>query len=191
MVFQSFIRWSLLTRIVAPSHVNLIPGASQAVVLSDVGTDAASRAGELRAILAGWDTNDRDPTGAMRPATDCLDRKSFSPAFISAAAKLFTGTCGDFLLGLLLTLRGLLASHHSLSPKKIPSSPLATLRASLIKRNKKIGERWVSSCFLEELSLLLSSSSLLGKCKFYCSCCLFKGNYFVLLDLIYGIENPL
>jgi len=33
---------------VAPSCVNLIPGASQAIVLSDVETDAAGRAGELR-----------------------------------------------------------------------------------------------------------------------------------------------
>jgi len=32
----------------APSSVDLIPGASQAIVLSDVETDAAGRAGELR-----------------------------------------------------------------------------------------------------------------------------------------------
>lgn len=43
----------------------------------------------------------------------------------------------DFLLVLLLTLRGLLAPHHYLKPKKILSSPLTNLRASLIKRNKK------------------------------------------------------
>jgi len=39
--------------IVAPSCVNLIQGASWAIVLSDVGTDAARRAGMLCEILMG------------------------------------------------------------------------------------------------------------------------------------------
>jgi len=78
----------------APSCVDLIPGASRAAVLSDVGTDAAERAGVLRVILVGWGAKDRDPLGAMRPEAGCLGRESFSPEFILAAAKLFTVGCG-------------------------------------------------------------------------------------------------
>jgi hypothetical protein len=88
---------------VAPSCVDLIPGASQAIVLSDVGTDAAGRAGELRSILVGWVTNDRDPPRAMRPWRECLERKSFSLDFIDRAAELFTEDCGE-LFGALLAL---------------------------------------------------------------------------------------
>jgi len=86
---------------VAPSCVDLIPGASQAIVLSDVETDAAGRAGELCSILVGWGTEDRDPPGAMRPRQVCLERKSLSPHFITAAAELFTADCGE-LAGALL-----------------------------------------------------------------------------------------
>ena len=81
--------------IVAPSCVALIPGASQAFVLSDVGTGAAGRAGELRLILAGLPTDDRDPPGAMRPRQACLERKTFSLHFIVGAAELFTESCGE------------------------------------------------------------------------------------------------
>jgi len=86
---------------VAPSCVNLIPGASQAIVLSDVGTDAAGRAGKLRWILVGLGTNDRDPPGAMRPWQGCLERKTFSPDFMFGAAELFTFGCGVSDEGLL------------------------------------------------------------------------------------------
>jgi len=79
---------------VAPSCVDLIQGASWALVLSDVGTDAAGRTGELRAILKGSGTDDREPPRAMRPGQACLERKSFSLDFIFRAAELFTFGCG-------------------------------------------------------------------------------------------------
>ena len=85
----------------APSCVDLIPGASQAIVLSDVGTDAAGRAGELALILVGWIKRDRDPPGAMRPWQECLERKTFSPGFILGAAELFTEDCGEVSRALL------------------------------------------------------------------------------------------
>jgi hypothetical protein len=88
---------------VAPSCVDLIPGASQAVVLSDVETDAARWADELFSILAGYESCDRDPPRAMRPRQACLERKSFSLHFIFGSAKLFTDGCGE-LLGALLAL---------------------------------------------------------------------------------------
>jgi hypothetical protein len=69
-------------------------GASQAFVLSDVGTAAAGRAGELREILTGWRTEDRDAPGAMPPEGLCLRRKTFSLTFIFGSAKLFTVGCG-------------------------------------------------------------------------------------------------
>jgi len=69
-------------------------GASRAFVLSDVGTGAAGRAGELRSILAGSAANDRDAPGAMPPEEYCLRRKSFSLTFIFGSAKLFTVDCG-------------------------------------------------------------------------------------------------
>ena len=83
--------------IVAPSCVDLIPGASQAVVLSDVGTDAAGRAGELTLILAGLGDDDRDPTRAMRPWQECPERKGLSLNFILGSAELFTEACGNCL----------------------------------------------------------------------------------------------
>jgi hypothetical protein len=46
---------------------------------------------------------DRDPPGAMRPWPECLERKTFSPAFIFGSAKLFTDSCGE-LLGALLVV---------------------------------------------------------------------------------------
>jgi hypothetical protein len=86
---------------VAPSCVDLIPGASRAFVLSDVGTDAAGRAGELRLILVGWEQRDRDPPRAMRPWPECLERKTFSLPFIFGAAKLFTAGCAELFRDLL------------------------------------------------------------------------------------------
>jgi len=85
----------------APSCVDLIPGASRAIVLSDVGTGAASRPGELTSILAGWEKDDRDPAGAMRPEEGCFGRKSFSLEFIFGAAQLFTVGCGELFRALL------------------------------------------------------------------------------------------
>jgi hypothetical protein len=87
---------------VAPSCVDLIPGASRAIVLSDVGTGAAGRPGELLLILEGWETKDRDPSGAMRPEELCLGRKTFSLQFMFGSAKLFTGGCGERGAGALL-----------------------------------------------------------------------------------------
>jgi hypothetical protein len=87
--------------IVAPSCVDLIPGASQAVVLSDVRTGAARRTGELCEILEGYDTDDREPPGAMRPRRECLERKTFSLPFILVSAELFTERCGELLRALL------------------------------------------------------------------------------------------
>lgn len=69
-------------------------GASQAFVLSDVGTGAAGRAGELFSILTGSRKEDRDAPGAMPPEGFCLRRKSFSLTFIVDSAKLFTVDCG-------------------------------------------------------------------------------------------------
>src|SRR5262249_31152061 len=86
---------------VAPSCVDLIPEASQAIVLSDVETDAAGRAGELLLILAGLETNDRDPPRAMRPGQTCLERKNFPLDFIFRAAELFTFGFGALLRTLL------------------------------------------------------------------------------------------
>jgi len=74
----------------APSCVDLIQGASKAIVLSDVGTGATGRAGKLPQILVGCKETDRDPPGAMRPRQSCLERKTFSPDFIFSAAELFT-----------------------------------------------------------------------------------------------------
>jgi hypothetical protein len=71
------------------------------MVLSDVGTGAARRTGVLNLILEGWVAMDRVPSGAMRPETICLGRKTFSLAFIGSAAKLFTVVCGELLLALL------------------------------------------------------------------------------------------
>jgi hypothetical protein len=86
----------------APSSVDLIPGASQAIVLSDVETDAAGRAGKLCSILVGWKADDRDLPRAMRPWRECLERKSFSLDFMTRAAKLFTDSCGELRRGLLV-----------------------------------------------------------------------------------------
>src|SRR5216683_2794285 len=97
MSFQSFIGVAFRECIVAPPCVDLIPGASRAVVLSDVGTDAARPSGELSRILVGWAKKDRDPSGAMRPEQACLGRESFSPEFMFGAAKLFTSAAGRLL----------------------------------------------------------------------------------------------
>src|SRR3974377_597816 len=103
MSCHCFIRVAFRLCIVAPSCVDLIPGASQAVVLSDVSTGAAGWAGKLNPILVGWWKMDRDPPGAMRPWQTCLERKTFSLDFIGVAAELFTDDCGE-LRGALLVL---------------------------------------------------------------------------------------
>jgi len=79
----------------ALGRVKLIPEASQADVLSDVGLSATGRAGELALIFVRPTARDRAPSGAMRPEAGCLDRKSFSPGFMLAAAQLFTGGSGE------------------------------------------------------------------------------------------------
>jgi len=84
---------------VARSNVNLIQGASRAIVLSDFGTDAARGTGALGLTFARCGLQDRDPAGAMRPARSCLGRESFSLFFILVAAQLFTAGlfCGELL----------------------------------------------------------------------------------------------
>jgi len=86
---------------VALAGVKLIQEASRAVVLSDVGTGAAGRAGELGLVFVRSTGLDRAPSGAMRPEAGCLVRKSFSPGFMLAAAELFTEGCGENLRALL------------------------------------------------------------------------------------------
>jgi len=86
---------------VAPSGVDLIPGASWAIVLSDVGTDTAGRAGKLGLILVGCGRADRVPPRAMRPGQASLERKSFSRTFMIGAAELFTEGCGELFEALL------------------------------------------------------------------------------------------
>jgi len=95
-------RYPFFGCIVTPSCVALIPGASRAIVLSDVWTGAARRAGELRLILEGLKTDDRDPSRAMRPEEACLGRKIVSAQFTLGAAKLFTAGCGELCAGALL-----------------------------------------------------------------------------------------
>src|SRR6266700_628069 len=94
MSCHGFICFPLRYCIVAPSCVDLIPGASRAVVLSDVGTGAARQAGELPGILVGSVLKDRDPPRAMRPWQECPERETCSLNFIGAAAELFTFGCG-------------------------------------------------------------------------------------------------
>ena len=88
--------------IVTPSCVDLIPGASWAIVLSDVRTGAAGRAGKLAMLFVRLGARDRDPSGAMRPEEAFLGRKTFSLQFIFASAKLFTAGCGELCAGALL-----------------------------------------------------------------------------------------
>ncbi|HEY3853401.1 MAG TPA: hypothetical protein VGO67_03295, partial [Verrucomicrobiae bacterium] len=85
-----------VARTAAPSCVLLIQGASRAVVLSDIWTAAAGRAGKLREAFARPDADDRDPSGAMRPALILAGRKFF------VAAQLFTVDCGELFLRALL-----------------------------------------------------------------------------------------
>ena len=87
----------------APSCVDLIPEASQAIVLSDVEKGAAGQPGKLTLILAGCGVTDRELPRAMRPWQACLERKSLPPDLCFGAAKLFTEGCGE-LLGALLAL---------------------------------------------------------------------------------------
>src|ERR1044072_9324786 len=91
---------SFLLCIVARSSVTLIQEACWAIVLSDFGTGGARGAGVLGAIFERCGNDDRDPSGAMRPAGVCLGRKSFSLAFILPAAQLFTPCCAGGLPGL-------------------------------------------------------------------------------------------
>jgi hypothetical protein len=101
MSFQAFMGFPFTWGMVALAGVELIQGASRAVVLSDVGASAAGRAGELALIFMRPTALDRAPSGAMRPETGCLDRKSVSPGFMLAAAELFTEGCGELLWALL------------------------------------------------------------------------------------------
>jgi hypothetical protein len=77
------------------SGVLLIHGASQAVVLSDIGTAAAEGAGKLFAVFARPPETDRDPLRAMRPVLTLSGRKSL------VAAELFTVGCGELPRALL------------------------------------------------------------------------------------------
>jgi len=95
MSFQAFIDFPFTRGMWALGRVKLIPDASQAEVLSDVGLSATGRAGELALIFVRPTARDRAPSGAMRPEAGCLDRKSFSPGFMLAAAQLFTGGSGE------------------------------------------------------------------------------------------------
>jgi hypothetical protein len=85
----------LVARTAALSLVILIHGASQAVVLSDILTAAAERAGKLVAVFVRLGGLDRDPLIAVRPASILPGRKLF------VAAKLFTVGCGELPLALL------------------------------------------------------------------------------------------
>ncbi len=89
-------RFLWVAGIVALSGVDLIPGASQAIVLSDIGTAATERAGKLCEAFARPTTNDRDPFRAMRPLPLYSGRKFF------VAAELFTVGCGELILRALL-----------------------------------------------------------------------------------------
>jgi hypothetical protein len=100
--FHYFIGYLFFRCIVAPSGVDLIPGASRAIVLSDVWTGAARRAGELGVILVGCGKEDRVPPRAMRPERACLGRKGFPSIFIFGSAKLFTAGCGELCADALL-----------------------------------------------------------------------------------------
>src|SRR5260370_36299755 len=62
------------------SCVALIPGASQAVVLSDIWTAATERAGKLKSAFVRRRTYDREPFLAMRPLPSYSDRKFLSRA---------------------------------------------------------------------------------------------------------------
>jgi hypothetical protein len=90
--FHDFIVFLAVARIAEPSCVILIPGASRAIVLSDILTAAAGRAGELCEAFARRGTDDREPSGAMRPALLLPDRKLF------VAAQLFTVGSGELVL---------------------------------------------------------------------------------------------
>jgi hypothetical protein len=84
----------LVARIVALSGVDLIQGASQAIVLSDIATAAAERAGELLLAFVRRITDDRDPFRAMRPTLILSDRKFF------VVTELFTEAVGSNSFGL-------------------------------------------------------------------------------------------
>jgi hypothetical protein len=86
---NGFMILPLVARTAALSKVILIPGASQALVLSDIVTAAAEGAGKLCEVFVRPGANDRDPLRAMRPATFLPGRKSF------VAAELFTVGCGE------------------------------------------------------------------------------------------------
>jgi hypothetical protein len=92
---HGFIILPLVARIAALSVVNLIQGASQAIVLSDIVTVATEGAGKLRWVFVRQGEIDRDPLRAMRPASNLLGRKFF------VAAELFTVGCGELPWALL------------------------------------------------------------------------------------------
>jgi len=87
--------------IVTLSQVNLIPGASWAMVLSDFRTGAAPRAGMLSVTFARWYKPDRAPCGAMPPECLYSAGKTCSLEFFIGAAQLFTAGCGELFRALL------------------------------------------------------------------------------------------
>ena len=77
------------------SGVLLIQGASQAIVLSDIGTAAAEGAGKLFEVFVRLPETDRDLLRAVRPVLTLAGRKFL------VAAELFTGGCGELPWALL------------------------------------------------------------------------------------------
>jgi hypothetical protein len=80
----------------ALSGVDLIQGASWAIVLSDILTAAFAWAGKLWQVILGPMDTDRDPGEAVRPPSTLAGRKFF------VAAQLFTVGCGELVLRALL-----------------------------------------------------------------------------------------
>jgi hypothetical protein len=80
----------------APSCVDLIPGASQAFVLSDVKTRAAGQAGELPLILLGCDENDRDPPRRCDRGKDASNAKLFHCISLSPRQSYSPPAAGSF-----------------------------------------------------------------------------------------------
>jgi hypothetical protein len=83
------------------SQVNLIPGASWAIVLSDFGTGAAARPGELSVTFVRSYVRDRVPRGAMPPGWLYSGGKTCSLGFFIGVAQLLTAGCGELFRALL------------------------------------------------------------------------------------------
>jgi len=87
-------RCFVVVRIEALSGVNLIQGASRAIVLSDFVRAAAARSGKLTEAFKRQGCMDREPRGAMRPELFIHRRKVF------VGAELFTEAAGSASFGL-------------------------------------------------------------------------------------------